>query len=175
MDKLITYIGGYSPIALLFTTIAIFYRENKPQTLVIYMLGFVLNVVLNIILKYIIQEPRPFKSEAEERMFKVAKSRGKLFEFNTYGMPSGHAQMAAYSFAFLALYQGQAKGLTSVLILYFVLTLATMYQRVDERYHTNSQVLVGAFIGSLFAYLMYFLVRKNTAGKLKRKADDNAF
>ena len=177
MEKAITYIGGYSPIVLLILTVVIFYVEKRPQTMLIYLIGFVLNVVLNIILKYIIQQPRPFRNEAEERMFNAAKSRGKLFEFNVYGMPSGHAQMAAFSLTFMILYLGQYSlkvSSTNIVILYLALTLTCLYQRVDERYHTNAQVIVGSLVGGGFAYLMYFLIRKNKAGNLKRKPDDNA-
>ena len=49
-----------------------------------------------------------------------------------------------------------------------------MYQRVAYRAHDIIQVMVGACVGTLLAWVIYMVAKKIIAGKLKLKPDDNA-
>ena len=84
-------------------------------------------------------------------------------------MPSGHAQSAFFSTVFIYLALKDIK--TS--ILYLIISLLTMYQRVLFKSHTVLQVFAGAIVGILFAGFIYFMARQNITGKLRAKKDDN--
>ena len=49
-----------------------------------------------------------------------------------------------------------------------------MYQRVKYNYHTVLQVTVGAIVGSLFGYFVYYLSQEQIKGKINEKPDENA-
>jgi membrane-associated phospholipid phosphatase len=49
-----------------------------------------------------------------------------------------------------------------------------MYQRVKYKNHTVSQVVGGAFVGSISGYLFYLAAITKITGPLKLKMDDNA-
>lgn len=169
--KIINSIGGYGPIFLFFLSIFLLYSRTKTKNFLwIFIFASFLNVLVNIILKLVIQQPRPM-GENERKVFEMAKNRGKIFPFNTYGMPSGHAQYSLFSLFFIA-FTLQSPSIT---LFYLVITFLTMYQRVEFKYHTVLQVIVGAFIGASIGYGTYLYSRKCIAGKINKKEDDNAF
>ena len=49
-----------------------------------------------------------------------------------------------------------------------------MYQRVINKKHTLFQVIVGSFVGALFAFIMFYFAKQNIKGIIKIKSDDNA-
>jgi membrane-associated phospholipid phosphatase len=164
-------IGGYGPIFLFFLSISLLYSQKKTQKLLwIYIIASILNVILNIFLKLLFQQPRPME-EDERKLFEMAKNRGKIFPYNIYGMPSGHVQYSLFSLFFIAF----TFPSPTIIFLYFVLSILTMYQRVEDKYHTVLQVIVGAIIGATLGYGTYLYSKKYIAGKLVKKEDDNAF
>lgn len=133
-------------IVCLFTLIA-FRRDLHTIT---FTVGVGLNEVCNYILKHIIQEARPLRRE--ERM---------LVE---YGMPSSHSQLmwfvATYLLFFITFRLHHASNNNSifesvwrhVMILWgYVVAAVVAWSRVYLEYHTTSQVLAGAALGSLLA------------------------
>jgi membrane-associated phospholipid phosphatase len=109
--------------------------------------------------------------ENERKVFEMLKNRGKIFPYNTYGMPSGHVQYCLFSLFFIAF----TIPSFTILLFYFLISLLTIYQRVEEKYHTIFQVIVGACIGAILGYGTYWYSQKYIAGKLVKKEDDNAF
>jgi membrane-associated phospholipid phosphatase len=48
-----------------------------------------------------------------------------------------------------------------------------MYQRIKDNHHTLLQVVVGATVGVICAYLFYYFAQQSLTGKIKAKPDDN--
>jgi membrane-associated phospholipid phosphatase len=135
-------------------------------------LGIFVNTILNLILKAIIQQPRPTEDITK---FNLALTHGKRFlfkdgiPFDIFGMPSGHAQSAFFSTIFIYLSLRQEK----LFYFYALFSLLIISQRVTFNYHTILQVLVGAVIGSMFSYFVYYLAREKIKGHITEKKDDN--
>ena len=49
----------------------------------------------------------------------------------------------------------------------------TMIQRINSNSHTLTQVIAGAFVGSIFSYFMYYMARQKIMGNLILKMDDD--
>jgi membrane-associated phospholipid phosphatase len=169
--KALKYTGKYGPLILFFPTV--FLLWNKKNALMYYVLGFCLNSISNIFLKLLIRQPRP---SDDKQKFDLALDKGKRFLFDSgipydvFGMPSGHSQSIAFTtvFVFMTI-PNNAFRLFCVLI-----ALITLWQRVHYNHHTVMQVTVGSMVGGFFAYLMFYMNRKNIAGKIKERVDDNA-
>ena len=171
VSKALKYTGKYGPLILFFPTV--FLLWNKKNALMYYVLGFCLNSIANVFLKLLIRQPRP---SDDKQKFDLALDKGKRFLFDSgipydvFGMPSGHSQSIAFTtvFVFMTI-PNNAFRLFCVLI-----ALITLWQRVHYNHHTVMQVTVGSMVGGLFAYLMFYMNRKNIAGKIKERVDDNA-
>jgi membrane-associated phospholipid phosphatase len=85
-------------------------------------------------------------------------------------MPSGHATSVFYSTAFIFL----ALKNPVLSIIYLIISINTGYQRIKYKNHTVTQVICGAILGTLAAYIAYLFATKKLAGLLKYKKDDNA-
>lgn len=162
--------GTYGPIILFF--LSMFLLWNNHNLFFYYTLGIFVNAILNIILKTIIQQPRP---TADVTKFNLALTHGKRFlfkdgiPFDIFGMPSGHAQASFFSTVFIYLSLRQE----NLLYFYSLFSLLIVSQRVVFNYHTILQVIVGAIVGSLFAYFVYYLAREKIKGHITEKKDDN--
>jgi membrane-associated phospholipid phosphatase len=84
-------------------------------------------------------------------------------------MPSGHAQASFFSAVFIFLSTKQY----NLLYFYTLFSLLIIIQRVYFNYHTILQVVVGAIVGSAFAYFVYYLAREKIKGHITEKKDDN--
>jgi len=146
---------------------------NKYNLFFYYQIGIVITTILNLILKGIFKQPRPSEDLKE---FNLAIKNGHRFVFkdgvpyDIFGMPSGHSQSTMFTttFIFLALKN------TKITLIFLIISLLTMYQRVKFEHHTFTQVLVGALTGILCAYLFYFFAQQKIIGIIKEKPDDNA-
>ena len=167
--NLFNEIGGHGPIILNFLSIYLLW--DKRNLLFYYIIGIFINAILNLVLKGIFQQPRP--SEDYDK-FKLALKNGKRFifkngvPFDVFGMPSGHAQSALYSTVFIYL----ALQKTNILYLYLLFSLLIITQRVVYNHHTVFQVIVGAFVGVLFGYLVFSLAEKKIKNRIREKSDD---
>ena len=47
-----------------------------------------------------------------------------------------------------------------------------MVQRVGFNYHTILQVIIGALVGSLFGFYIFYLAREKIQGRITEKLDD---
>jgi membrane-associated phospholipid phosphatase len=162
------YIGGYGPFILILCSI---YLLRKKETLLFYyLIGIFLNSILNLILKSIIKQPRPNedskKFELALKQYKNTFNNGIPFEI--FGMPSGHAQSALFSTTFIYL----SLRNKNILWFFLVISLITIFQRVQFGYHFISQVIMGSIIGIVFSYYIYYLVQDKLKGKIREKKDD---
>jgi hypothetical protein len=168
IKKIIDTIGYFGPQILV--VISIFLLINKTTLLVIYFIGFVINSFINLILKGVIKEPRPSE---DKHMFNIWLNNGMKSDrhwYDRFGMPSGHAESVFYStvFIFLALKN------VNLTILYLIISINTVFQRVNYKNHTVSQVMVGSVMGALLGYLFYNYAKVILKGAMKLKPDDNA-
>jgi membrane-associated phospholipid phosphatase len=169
--KALKYTGKYGPFILFFSTV--FLLWNKNNALIYYLVGFCLNSILNVFLKLLIRQPRP---SDDKQKFDLALDKGRRFLFDSgipydvFGMPSGHSQSVAFTTVFVLMtIPNNAFRMFCVAI-----ALITLWQRVQYNRHTIMQVTVGSMVGGLIAYFMFYMNRKNIAGKIKEKSDDNA-
>ena len=167
--NLFNQLGSYGPIILIF--LSMFILWNSHNLFFYYIVGIFLNLIINLIIKAIIQQPRPSENI---KNFHLALTHGKRFvfkdgiPFNIFGMPSGHAQTSFFSAIFIFL---STKKL-NLLYIYLLFSLLIMIQRVYFNYHTILQVIVGAIVGSSFAYFVNYLAREKIKGHIREKKDD---
>lgn len=162
-------IGHYGPNILFL--LSLFLLWNHQNLFFYYIVGILVDSTLNIILKGLIQQPRPSLNSKE---FDLALKNNKRFIFkdgipyDIFGMPSGHSSSVIFStfFVFYSLRK------TNWLYLYLLISAITISERVVENHHTIYQVLVGAFVGLLVAYLFYELAEKKIKGFIREKKDD---
>ena len=168
VHKVMKYTGKYGPFILFLPTVL--FLSNKRSALIYYVTGFFLNSIANVCLKLLIQQPRPSEDKAK---FDLALERGKQFlyiPYDVFGMPSGHSQSVAFTtvFVFLAIQNNLFR------LFCLVISVITLWQRVEYNHHTVLQVVVGSMVGGLISYLMFYMNKKNIGGLIKEKRDDNA-
>ncbi len=162
MMELVNSVGFISPLILILYSIRLLW--DKQTLIVYYLVGLFCNTLLNYVLKGIIKQPRPSQNE---KLINLALNNGRVFSYDIYGMPSGHAQSSLYSTIFIWLvFQNK-----NILILYLFLTLLTMYNRINTKSHTILQVIVGAIIGTIMGYFIFYIATKK--GKFNPKEEDN--
>jgi len=143
---------------------------EKTMMLKYYFFGYIINTLLNIVLKGLIKEQRP---NEDKHMFNIWLHNGMKTDrhwYDRFGMPSGHAECVFYSTAFIFFTFKNSNWA----ILFLIISLNTMYQRVKYKNHTITQVIIGAIIGSIMGWMFYYFSRVALKGKLKAKDDDNA-
>lgn len=165
ITRTVDYIGYLGPFLLLSATIILL--KNKATLLSVYVVGYVLSLIINIILKELIKQPRPSEDLS---IFNASVAHGKRISFDRYGMPSGHATSVFYSTAFVFL----ALKSPVLSIIYLLIAINTGYQRIKYKNHTLLQVICGAIIGGITAYVCYLFATKKNMGLLRYKKDDNA-
>lgn len=170
MINILNDLGFYGPLILIFLSVYLLWQHKN--LLFYYVIGIFANMILNIILKGIIQEPRPIYDNKKVSL--VATHAKRLFfqngvPFDLFGMPSGHAQSSFFSTIFIYF----ALRKMNITYIYLALTILTCIQRVSSNYHSINQVIIGSFIGSSFAFFIYYLAEKKIQGKIWTKPDDN--
>lgn len=171
IDTIITYFGNTGPI-ILFLFASYYLLWKKYTMFYYYQVGFITSAILNTILKGIFKCPRPSE---DPREFNLALKNGRRFVFkdgiphDIFGMPSGHSQATMFitTFIFLTLKN------TKISLVFLLLSLLIMYQRVKDNHHTFFQVLAGAIVGVGCGYLFYYFGQQSLRGKIKAKPDDN--
>jgi membrane-associated phospholipid phosphatase len=164
-------LGEYGPILLILLSWYLLWEHHN--LFFYYNVGIMANAVLNLLLKGIIQEPRPM---FDSKKISLVKTHAKQYffqhgiPFDIFGMPSGHAQMAFFTSTFVYL----SLKHTNLLYLYLGFSLLICYQRVKFDYHSISQVIVGAIVGTCFSYFVYQLAREKIKGRIIEKLDDGA-
>lgn len=162
---IIDLVGYYGPQILLGTSILLLYK--KSNYLFVYIIGFILDTILNFLLKRLIKQPRP---KGDYNIFKPLEQHRIRFSSDIYGMPSGHAQHVFYSTVFIYLV---FKNI-NITLLYILISILTLIQRVKYQNHYITQVIIGGFVGACIAYYMYMYADKKIVGKLLPKKEDNA-
>jgi membrane-associated phospholipid phosphatase len=162
-------IGQSGPLIL--TIITILLVRNKYNLLIYYILFIFISSFLNIFLKGILQCPRPSIDKAKFDLMIKNKERFIYkhgIPYDIYGMPSGHSQFVALSTIFIY----SALRDVKITMLYLVISLITISERVIDNHHTILQVIVGSGIGLILGYIAFNMAVKNLEGKKTAKKDD---
>ncbi len=150
---IIDYIGFLGPGILIgISYIYMFIFKFKKKLLFTELIQ--LNAFLNFILKRVIKQNRPKKQSVMKIPFL------KKFKYNDYGMPSGHAQMAAFVTTFFILHAKKYKAVLSSLFIF--VTISTLYQRYKYKAHYISQILVGTILGISIALIGFYFETDQT-------------
>ena len=161
--------GQYGPIILIIYSCYLLW--DKSNLFFYYIVGIFINAILNLIIKGIIQEPRPSE---DLKTFELLLKNGRRFLFkdgiphDIFGMPSGHTQSSLFSTIFIFL---SLKNL-NILSVYLFISFIIMAQRVAFNHHTINQVIVGAIVGGLFGYSMFYMAQNKLMGVIREKIDD---
>ncbi len=150
---IIDYIGFLGPGILIgISYIYMFIFKFKKKLLFTELIQ--LNAFLNFILKRVIKQNRPKKQSVMKIPFL------KKFKYNDYGMPSGHAQMAAFVTTFFILHAKKYKAVLSSLFIF--VTISTLYQRYKYKAHYISQILFGTILGISIALIGFYFETDQT-------------
>lgn len=160
------YTGEYGPTLLWLISIFVLYK--LPSYLGMFLIGSVASILINYLLKGIIKQPRPNQDaflQTIERQY-----RG-IVGFGRYGMPSGHTQLAVFITTYVCL----ATKNVYITLIYIIICIIVMYQRVKYDFHTITQVVAGAVTGVVVAVFFINNVKKANKTALRHKPDDNYF
>lgn len=136
--------------------LSIVFLYDKKTYLIFYVVGAVLNYLLNTILKLVFKQPRPTENM---KLFQQEMNRRESVdwrEYERFGMPSGHSQETAFSFIYITMVLQNTK----ITLLYLIIMLFTMFQRIYTKRHFFIQVLLGGTIGLCMGYIFYYLASK---------------
>ncbi|CAM9213144.1 unnamed protein product [Lampetra planeri] len=147
-----------APIFIVFGFVTLIAFKRELHTIA-FMCGLLVNEGLNWVIKHVIREPRPNR-DCREALF------------TEYGMPSSHAQFvwffAVYSFLFLYFRMHHTTNARCVDLLWrhvlsvalLLLAICVTYSRVYLLYHSGSQVVYGAFAGTVMAVAWFGLTQE---------------
>jgi len=141
LEKRVTildFIGFNGPFVL--SGIACVLMFKKTGFLLTYFIFLGLSIFLSKIAKQLIKESRPDRPLA----YFVNESHLYLNE-ESYGMPSAHATLAAFSVTYFYLFLG--KGTNPFFIVSMIIYGLTLYQRWKYRRHTILQLIAGTVLG----------------------------
>ena len=142
------YVGYFGPIILILATIAFYmwhYSEQRHRVrAILAKFGglLIFSCLLNVALKEMIAAPRP---SGEIALFGTPRDR------DFYGMPSGHAQLAAFVTSFFIKNGNNVNpSQFGVMVVGFVsISILTVIQRYAFRAHSLAQLAVGLVIGGV--------------------------
>ena len=161
---LLDYVAIFSPNILFILSIILL--KSKSNLLFYYVSGSFINILMNALLKLLFKQPRP---KEDIKLVNLIHSNGQRFGFDTYGMPSGHTQTTFFSLTYIYLSLKNFR----IAVIYFALCMITMYQRLKYKNHTFWQVVVGALVGSAFAFFVFKMCQVNIIGRVESKKDDD--
>ena len=132
--------------------------QNKISFIISILL--ILDNGLNKVFKIIFKKFIPFDGPRP----KNAKNCGCFIDLNninklsiSHGMPSGHTENIFFLTTFLALY---FKSFFKTILL-SIIAFYGGYLRIKFGCHTIRQVIIGGLLGTILAYISYFLLKKN--------------
>jgi len=139
------YFGEY--ISFLISCILLFQKNIK--YFIVYFTAFLLNKPLNERLKDFFKQSRPNNPKKFLDDDKFTKKK--------FGFPSGHTQLVFFSIMYCYLVFGKLTKWVFVLLL---LGMIVIFERYVFRNHTIPQLLFGAFIGCVVAYIVFIITNK---------------
>lgn len=171
INMLLDFTGEFGPIILF--GITVFLLRFKTNLLVYYCAGMLLKAVLNALLKVIIQAPRPMEDpQLFNSMLQYSRLHRPFYQlpYDRYGMPSGHSSSVFYSTMFVHLAFQDVRTTSFYLLISFI----TLFQRVNNLFHSIPQVMAGTLLGILVGWGSFYMATQNKMGSLRQKPDDFA-
>ena len=169
------HIAKVSPL-LMFATAILGYFLTYEKTFLILLIGFSGNTAINYIIKHAIMKPlmgnRKYPIIGQGPRPRGARSCGlfessKITDIKSFGMPSGHAQMAgfftAYSMSKLGHDNVSPAFYTTIAIILGLGVIFIMYSRVYSKCHTIQQTVAGTLIGLILGNIFFnnrYLIEK---------------
>ena len=143
-------IAKASPL-LMFTTAVMGYFLTYEKTFLLLVIGFSGNTIINYLIG---QGPRPKGAKACGLL-----DKSKITDVKSFGMPSGHAQMAA----FFTAYSMSKLGEDNVSLPFYISVgsilsgclIFIMYSRIHNKCHTIQQTIAGCIIGLILGNLFF--------------------
>ena len=136
IPNILDHIGFWSPAVLVL--IGLIEINDTMWMKPIFLTLVVFNIIINKGLKSLIQQERPYDSQL-------------LYDFEDYsdeeqyGMPSGHAELSAFSVVYIYLMTRSKKWLLGGIFLTFL----TCIQRWRFNLHSIPQLFIGLIVGTL--------------------------
>lgn len=168
-------IAKVSPL-LMTTTALLGYFLTYEKTFLLLLIGFTGNTAINHILKHYIMKPlmgdKKYPVIGTGSRPKGARNCGlfdksSITDVKSYGMPSGHSQMAgfftAYSMSKLAEDKVSKPFYITVASILGGCLIFIMYSRIYSKCHTLQQTLAGGLLGLILGNLFFnnrFLIEK---------------
>jgi len=143
--NLLYQVGYFGPIILFISTgCLMLYAKNSMSCCFELFAGFyIFSMALNHVLKQLFKQTRPRGGKAINKFDKTGIDR--------YGMPSGHANSVMFSLIFSILYFKDFM----ISIIFTIIALLTVTQRLIYKKHSLKQICCGAIVGGLMAQICY--------------------
>jgi membrane-associated phospholipid phosphatase len=149
MHKWLDWIGMYGPFLMI--VIAVMHLYSRIKYAFWLLVCLYLNETINVFLKQTIREPRPTEITPYIRRPEY------------YGMPSGHAQ----NVFFIMVYSYIVEPSWGIMCLYFAISGITLLERYINKRHTIRQLIVGAIIGGVYAYICVSAITRLMVGNFE--------
>jgi len=164
-DFLMPFITDFGSILTWLIIFGLMFIFGGQKTRKIAFLGFLAIIMANgvvYLLKYIVAEPRPFLALSNVDLLVHAEE--------TYSFPSGHAASSfAAAFVIGSRYKLNVNG-RNYSLFYPLMTFAVVvgFSRIYIGVHYPYDVIVGAIIGTLSAYLVLKFWKHNLTERISR-------
>jgi hypothetical protein len=136
-------VGFFSEMIIFIIVVCLLFKQHLDLSF--YLLGLLITSLINRLLKVLIKQDRP-TNPIKFLQNEMVKKNG-----NTYGMPSGHSQTVFFSLTYL--YLTTTKDIYW-LLLGLVIGGLMFVERLVFHNHTFLQLLAGAIIGTILAYVV---------------------
>jgi len=151
---------GWKKISTLFYAIGFFSEaiiiglsilllSTNTYSMVFYLIGIIYSFTLNQMLKRLIKEKRP---SSPMKFLDSDRFDNKTM---AYGMPSGHSQHLFFSIFYL--YLSIKDFYPWILLISSSIGMMTIVERWYFRNHTLNQLVAGAIVGSMFAFVIVYI------------------
>lgn len=158
------YIEIYIPIILF--VFSLYLLRNIQKYFRFFILGSIGNNVLNILLKFLIKDPKP--SENKQNL-EISIYNDNDVHFDTFGMPSGHAQNCSFFLTFITLILKNP----FITCIYLTLSIVSLFQGYLNNNYSILQLIIGFVLGIATAYFTFINGKKCIVGDTTAKKDDD--
>lgn len=144
---IVTLIGEGGILWIVITLMLLAFRKTRKTGFVMALALIFGLLVGNLTLKPLVARPRPYSIDADAYLL--------IDKLSDFSFPSGHT-LACFEGAVSLLLCNHKKTGTLAIIAAFVVAFSRVYLYV----HYPSDVIVGAILGTIFAFVSFFVVKK---------------